>query len=54
MVSGASTGASAYVQYGYESAFGTVQAARNKVFGLEQKLSGLSVNQNRITLSQRY
>ena len=48
------TGAEAYAQYGFESAFNTVQSNRNKVMGIEQKITGLTYNENMQTLSGLY
>lgn len=49
---GVATGASAYSQYGFETAFGVEQATRNKVFGLEEKISGWSWQNNQLVLSE--
>jgi len=52
------TGAFSYLQYGYEvdcmdvTTFGTVAAAMNKTFGLEQRITNWTFTNNRITLSE--
>jgi len=45
------TGAFGYLQYGYESTFGTAATTINTVFGLEQKITNWSLTNNRITLA---
>ena len=44
------TGASAYVNYGYESTFGTASNAITKSFGLKTAITGLTLNTNRQSL----
>ena len=52
------TGAFSYLQYGYEvdgcddTTFGTVAAAMNKTFGLEQRITNWTFTNNRITLAE--
>jgi len=47
------TGAFGYLQYGYEAvAYGTLAAARNKTFGLEQRITNWTFTNNRITLAE--
>lgn len=43
-----------YLKYGIESAFQTEQSSKTRVFGLEQKVSGLQFLVNRLNLSQLY
>ena len=49
---GVATGAGAYEQWGIETAFGSEQSTRNKVFGLESKINGWSWQNNQFALSQ--
>lgn len=47
------TGAFAYLEYGYENvAFNTAGTVLDAVFGLEQKISGWTYTNNKITLAQ--
>jgi len=47
------TGAFAYLEYGYETvAFNTTPTVSDAVFGLEQKISGWTYTNNKITLAQ--
>lgn len=48
---GVPTGAHAYTKYGFESAFGTEQSTKDKVFGIEEKISGWSWQNNQKVLS---
>jgi len=48
---GVATGAGAYEQWGFESAFGSEQSTRNKVFGLDSRISGWAWQNNQIVLS---
>lgn len=43
-----------YLKYGIETAFQTENSSKTKVFGLEQKISGLQFMVNRINLGQLY
>jgi len=52
MGSGVRTGAFGYLQYGLESTYGTAATNINKVFGLEQRLSGWTYTNNKITIAQ--
>ena len=52
LVEGVATGASAYAQFGWEDAYATKATDIDKVFGLEQKLSGIRWAQNRMTLAE--
>jgi len=52
MGSGVRTGAFGYLQYGLETAFGTPATNINKVFGLEQRISGWNYTNNKITVAQ--
>jgi len=47
------TGSNAYVQYGYESTYGG-GATRTKLFGCEQKLTGLTYKNNQIPIKELY
>jgi hypothetical protein len=46
------TGASASVMYGYESTFGTSASAITNIFGLNQKVTSLSLNTSRFQLNK--
>lgn len=46
------TGAFGYLQYGYETTYGTISSAITKVLGLEQKATSWGYTNNKIVLSE--
>jgi len=50
--SGVFTGGSVSVGYGYETAFGTAQGSIDKVFGLNTKVTSLTLNTSQVSLNK--
>ena len=50
--SGVFTGGSVSVGYGYETAFGTAQGTIDKIFGLNTKVTSLTLNTSQVSLNK--